>query len=304
MKMSDERVVWMNGALVPWAQATVPILSHGFSRGSAIFDTFGVHVDPEGEAVAFRMDAHLARLLRSAELLGMELKYTAPELAAAVAELVRVEQPGRGLIKIIAYWGEEAVVSMVPTAKLDVAIFAVPRGDGLHLDEPAPISVCVTSWRKLHPETVAVEAKACGNYLNGYLVRKEAIDRGFDVGIMLGTDGLLAEGSTESVFLVNDGVLQTPREGRVLQSISRMSILEMAPTIGIETRQTDLTAADLAAADEIFTSHSGVKVHPVDRCDERRLAAPGPVTARLIELVDDVLQFRAPAFAHYFQSLA
>ena len=69
--MNHDAKVWLNGNLSPWREATVPILSHGFSRGSAIFEVLGTHLGPQG-TMAFRMDAHLKRLLKSAELLGME----------------------------------------------------------------------------------------------------------------------------------------------------------------------------------------------------------------------------------------
>lgn len=301
--MTDDRTVWLNGEMIPWSQATVPLLSHGFSRASASFEAFGVHPGPDG-TVAFRMDQHLERLQGSVASLGMELAYSTDEIAAAVARAVSANRVERGIIKIMAYWGEEAVIQLVLQSKLDVAVFAIPKNQYLHLDDTTPISTCLSSWRKLHPETVPVTAKACANYLNAYLVRKEANERGYDIGITLGTDGFLAEGSTESIFLVKDGVLKTPPQGRILSSISRMSLLEMAPTLDIPVQETMLKAEDLFAADEIFTAHTGVKVSPVDRFEDRTLKAPGPVTGRLMELMDDVLHFRNRQFDHFFQSLS
>ncbi len=301
--MGDDRIVWLNGKLIPWSEATVPLLSHGFSRGSAIFEVFGIHESPTGP-VSFRMDDHLRRLSRSAELLQMELGFAEQEITSAVAEAVRANSMGRGIVKIMAYWGQETVAELVLDAKLDVAVFAIDRDSDLHLDDITPISACLTKWRKLHPETVQVEAKACGNYLNAYLARRDAVNRGFDVGLMAGTDGLLAEGSTESVFVVREGVLKTPPLGPILSSISRRTVLELAPALDIPAEETPLPADSLFEADEIFTSHTGVKVHPVDRFEHRRLDAPGSVTRRLIGLVDDILQFRDNRFAHYFQPLS
>jgi branched-chain amino acid aminotransferase len=302
-KTADKRRVWLNGELIPWRNATVPLLSHGFSRGSAIFEAFGIHQAPAGP-MAFRMDEHLKRLKQSADLLGMEMRYGADEIAAAVAQVVRANRLGRGIAKIMAYWGEEAVIRLVLRSKLDVAVFAIRDTGELHLDDTTPISACLASWRKLHPETVPVAAKACANYLNAYLARRDAQDRGFDVGVLLGTDGFLAEGSTESVFLVKDGVLKTPPLGRILSSISRMSILEVARSINIPVEETALRADALFGADEIFTSHTGVKVHPVNRFEGRALDAPGPVTGKLLKAMDDILHFRNHQFRRFFQPLA
>ena len=212
--MNHDPKVWLNGDLIPWQEATVPLLSHGFSRASAIFEVFGTHIGHRG-TMAFRMNRHLIRLKKSAELLEMELAFPAETLVEAVKTTVQENQIGRGLVKILAYWGEETVNQLVLDAPLDVAIFTIPESPELGLDNSKPISACVSKWRKIHPETVPVAAKACSNYLNGYLARKDANSRGYDIGIMLGTDGFLAEGSIESVFIVKDGVLKQNAKSKI-----------------------------------------------------------------------------------------
>jgi branched-chain amino acid aminotransferase len=300
--MNSERKVWLNGEFVSWENATVPLLSHGFSRGSAIFDVFGIHEGPDG-LFAFRMDEHLKRLMKSAELLGMEIAYSTEEIIDAVTETVRANDIGRGLVKILAYWGEEAIIKLVLESKLDVAIFTVPDSKELGMDNTNPISACLSKWRKIHPETVPVAAKSCSNYLNGYLARKDANSRGFDVGLMVGTDGFLAEGSIESVFLVKDGVIKTPPLGRVLSSITRKSILQAVPTIGITTSEDSILPEELFAADEIFTSHSGVKVSPVARFEDRNLQAPGPITKQVMELMNNIVNMSDERFSDWFHAL-
>jgi branched-chain amino acid aminotransferase len=301
-RMSDARWAWRNGELIPWEQATVPLLSHALSRGSAVFEVFGTHPGPDG-VVAFRMDEHLSRLRTSLDLLEMQTSCTWEELRIGISEVVAANRVGRGLVKILAYWGGEAVIDLVPRVPLDVAVYAIPDSDDLALDRWKNISVCISRWRKLHPDTVPVEAKACANYLNGYLARKDAHDRGFHVGLLVGTDGFLAEGSIEAVFLVKDGVLVTPPAHRILRSITRQSILEAAPMVGIPAREEAIRPDALFDADEVFTSHSGIKVSPVERVEDRALAAPGPVTRRLIELMDDIVHFRDDRFAAWFQPL-
>ena len=297
--MKEKGKVWLNGDLIPWEKATVPLLSHGFSRGSAIFDVFGIHEGQNGP-VAFRLDRHLSRLMKSAELLGMEMAYTKEEIAEAVARTVKANKMVRGLIKILAYWGEEAIIQLVLESKLDLAIFAIPESNEPGLGKAQPISACISKWRKIHPETVPVAAKACSNYLNGYLVRKDANQRGFDVGLNLGTDGFLAEGSIESVFLVKDGVLKTPPLGRILSSITRMSILEAAPRAGIPVSEEAILPEALFTADEIFTCHTSIKVSPVNRFEDRILEAPGPVTQKVMTLMQNILNHSDARFKHWF----
>lgn len=297
--MYDHLKVWMDGKLVPWRSATAPLLSHALSRGSAIFEVFGTHPSPRG-AVAFRMNEHLNRLMRSAELLGMQIGYSTQQIAEGVTETVRANNIERGLVKILAYWGEEAVIQLVLDSKLDVAIFAIPSGEELGLDNAKPVSACISKWRKLHPETVPVEAKACANYLNGYLARKDAVLRGFNLGFLVGTDGFLAEGSIESVFLVKDGVLMTPPLGRILSSITRMSILQAAQRIGIPTLERALRPEEAFSADEIFVCHTGIKILPIARFENRTLEAPGPVTMKLMQRMERIFSFSDDEFKDWF----
>ncbi|MDJ0815264.1 MAG: aminotransferase class IV [Desulfobacterales bacterium] len=300
--MNSDSKVWLNGEFIPSHQATVPLLSHGFSRGSAIFEVFGIHASSDG-IFAFRMDEHLKRLMKSARLLEMEMAFTTEEIVDAVARTVKANKMGRGLIKILAYWGEEAVIQLVLESKLDLAIFAIPDSEELGLDKVEPISACLSKWRKIHPETVPVSAKSCANYLNAYLARKDANNRGFNVGLLVGTDGFLAEGSIESVFIVKNGVLKTPPLGRILSSITRQTILEAAPHIDIPASEDPILPDELFSADEIFTSHSGIKVLPVARFEDRDLQAPGPITAQLTKHMDNITNFRDDRFRNWFTPL-
>jgi branched-chain amino acid aminotransferase len=209
----------------------------------------------------------------------------------------------RGLIKMLAFWGEEAVLNLVLESKLDLAVFAFPKSELPKLDSDETITACISKWRKIHPDTVPVAAKACSNYLNGYLLRRDAKNRGFDTGISLDSDGFVAEGSIESIFIVQNGVLKTPPLGRILSSITRMSLLEVAPAVGIESRETPITVEELLNADEIFTCHTGIKVEPVSRIEDRQLTAPGPVTRKLDRLIRDIVEFKNDQFNHWFQPL-
>ena len=300
--MKDKPKVWLNDKIISWEDAQVPILSHGFSRGSAVFEVCGTHLVPDG-VVAFRLDAHLRRLEQTVGLLGMELGFSTPEIAKAVSKITAVNKSERGVVKIMAYWGEEAIINLVLQSKLDVAIFTIPSSDELGLDEVKPLSACLSKWKKLHPETVPVQAKACANYLNGYLVRKDANDRGFDIGLNVGTDGFLAEGSIESVFIVKDGILKTPPLGRILASVTRDSILSAAKQNDIEVYETTLVKEDLFTADEMFTCHTGSKVTPIYRFEEKEMQAPGPVTARVSEVMNEIMNSRDSRFEDWFQML-
>lgn len=302
--MGHEAKVWLNNLMIPRSEAKVPILSHGFSRGSALFDVFGVHQIPGKGLFAFRMDEHIKRLTNSASLLGMNIPYSNEKILEAVIETVKINNIGRGLVKIMLFWSDESSIQLVPDSSLDMAIFTFPEADELKFDQMnRPISACFSKWRKIHPESVPVAAKACSNYLNAYLARKDASDRGYDMGFLIGTDGFFAEGSIESVFIVRDGILKTAPLGGILPGVSRLSILQVAPVLGIPCSEDPITPEEVLEADEIFTSNSVSKIIPVCRFEERLLPAPGPITAILVDFVENLLRMKDDRFNDWFQLL-
>jgi len=298
--MGDERKVWRNGELIAWENATVHILSHALSRGSAVFEVFGIHNTPDG-AAAFRLGDHIQRLVNTTNALGMELAQTPEEIVQAIKETVKANALKDGFVKIVAYYGFEAFATLVPEVELDLTIFTFPMDADMGLDITKPISVCISKWRKVHPASMPPHAKACANYLNGMLARQDAFRRGFDMAVMLDTHGFLAEGSIESAFIVKRNVLMTPPLGRILASISRQSVLDAARTEGIETVEKNICLEELNDADEIFTSATPFKVLPVGRFEDLEFEeAPGPVSTRLIRLMNDILAYRDDRFAHWF----
>ena len=296
--MLEDRIVYMNGEFVVWGQATVHIMSHSFGRGSAIFEVLSLHETEAGSAV-FRLEEHIDRLFKTAGLLEMELPLGSKGFQEAVLETVKRNGITQGFIKIICFYPQIAFEILPPQKRLDVSIFAVdPARDigGLRFPFDQGATACVSKWRKLDPSTVPVEAKAAANYLNGMVARLEARRRGFDQVIMLDTQGFIAEGGTESVFLVKGETLMTPALGTILESISRKSVLEGAGRLGIKTLEARLQPELLYEAEEIFFSGTPIKVLGVKRVEDRDLSAPGPVTKKLSALMTDIVSGRDERF--------
>ena len=297
--MPDQRIVYMDGEFVPWEHATVHMMSHSFSRGSAIFEVIGLYETGDGPAV-FRLDEHMDRLFRSAALLEMELPLSKPDLVDAVKETVRRNGLSSGFIKVMCYYPHVIFDLSPPVDRAACAVFAIdPARDfgtpGASHDRG--ISLCISGWRKLDPGTVPTEAKATANYLNGMMARLDARKRGFDRAVMVDGEGFIAEGGTSSVFVVKDGRIMTPAPGVILKSITRKSILPLADALGIDTEEGRLHPHLLNEADEVFMSSTTTKVLPVTRFEERRFEeAPGPVSRALDRLVSEVCAGRDERF--------
>jgi branched-chain amino acid aminotransferase len=297
--MLEDRKVYLRGDFVPWSEAKIHLMSHSFGRGSAIFEVLSFHNTVRGPAV-FRLDEHMDRLIASAALLGMELPMSREGFQEAVLETVRRNGLGEGFIKILCFYSQVAFSIFLPREKLDASIFVVDpvqdlKGPSFPFEKGT--TACISKWRKLDPETVPVEAKAAANYLNGIMAKEEARKRGFEEAIMLDTQGFIAEGGTESVFLVKDGRLMTPALGTVLKSISRKSVLEVAGVVGIQTKSARLRPELLFTSEEIFFSGTPIKVLPVRQVEERVLEkVPGPVTEKLFRTMKDIVSGKDERF--------
>jgi branched-chain amino acid aminotransferase len=267
-------------------------MSHSFSRGSAIFEVLSVHETHKGPAV-FRLDEHIKRLSRTARLLGMAFGVSGEEILNAVLQTVKRNNISKGYVKIVGFYPQIALDIKPPEGRLDLTVFAVdPAEDFKNLDFSVDrgITACISKWRKLDPQTVPIQAKASANYLNGMMVTLDAKERGFDAGIMLDTQGFIAEAPTDSVFLVKNGVLMTPSLGTVLESISRKSVLQVADREGIEYSEGRIPLETIHEADEIFLSCTPTKVLPIRQLDDRTLEnTPGPMAKRLTALMTGIL---------------
>lgn len=296
--MLENRIVYLNGKFSDWSQATVPIMSHSFGRGSAIFEVISCHASDAGPVI-FRLEDHIRRLFKTADFLDMKLPLSQREFCEATAGTVKRNQINEGVIKIVCYYPQISVEVRPPSDPLDVSIFALDLaqdlpGGGLRA---APTTAALSKWRKLDPQTVPIQAKAAANYLNGMVARLEAGRRGFETAVMLDTQGFIAEGSTESVFLVKEGRLMTPALGTILDSISRKSVLKVAEANGIQTFEGRLDPELLFQAEEMFFSCSPRKVWAIKQIEDRLLPeAPGPVTQKVEALLDNIVRGKDTRF--------
>jgi branched-chain amino acid aminotransferase len=298
--MVNQREVYIDGEYRPWNEANVHIMSHSFGRGSAIFEVIGFHETQAGPAI-FRLDEYLSRFWQSASLLEMELPLLREELQAAVVGLVKRSGLRSGFLKLYGFYPEISYAILPPQRRCHVAVCIFSEEDllGGRKTSPNPgVTACVSRWHRLDPRSVPIEAKVAANYVNGMVARMEARQRGFDYAILLDVQGFLAEGGTESLFLVREGRLLTPSLGTVLQSITRKSILTLAGGMGLHAVEGCLSPELLNEADEVFFAGTVSKCIPVRQVGDRSLGqTPGPVTRRLAERLAAITAGRDVSFA-------
>jgi branched-chain amino acid aminotransferase len=284
--------IWVNGRLVPHEDATVHVLSHALHYGTSVFEGIRCYETERGSAV-FRLGEHMRRLVDSAKIYRMELPYSQEDLENAALETIQESGLKSCYIRPLCFRGTGSL-GVNPLNNHIETVIAVWEW-GAYLGPEAleqGVDVEVASWRRMAPSTFPAMAKAGGNYLNAGLVKMDAVLNGFDEGIMLSTDGYVAEGSGENLFLIRDGKIFTaPTSLSILPGITRHSIMTIARDRGYEVVEQLLPREALLVADELFFTGTAAEVTPIRSVDHHKVGSGsrGPITAELQQAFFDVV---------------
>jgi len=271
-------IVYLNGTLIPRNQAMISVMDYGFLYGFGLFETMRAY-----GGYVFRLDSHLGRLVRSAEILELPIK--ALELKSAVMDTIQANRLSDARIRIAISIGEGEMIPDSSTChKPTVLILA-----GHYQPYPEQVyqkgfRTVVSSIRRNSQSPLSKLKTA--NYLESILARQEARAAGVDEALCLNEKGLLAEASMSNIFLVNDGILQTPREENgILPGITREVVLELASQLGISTFEQDIRLEKVFQAQEAFLTNSLIEIMPLTEVDGKPVGSgrPGPVTLGLME---------------------
>lgn len=276
---------WVNGDLVPLAQASVPVLDAGFRTGEGVFETMRAY-----DGHAFRLTEHLDRAATGAARLGFA---TPPQqdLARAVRATVTANRHvGPDLaVRLTVTPGPLDPATPWPMSSLGrpttvVTVHALAVSPATYLDGVRAVTV---PWVRELADVKSV------SHLAASMARRHARERGADEALLTDRDGHVVEGAGSNVFAVVDGVLVTPpADAGLLAGVTRATVLDLAPRVGVRTREAPLPLATVEAADEVLLTASTREVVPVVRVDETVIGRgqPGPVAARLLAAYRDAVE--------------
>src|SRR5712664_935694 len=275
--------IWHNGRFIAWDDAKIDVLSHVTSYGSSVFEGVRCYATSTGPAI-FRVRDHIRRLLDSAKIYRIPMKYGTEELADAMVELVRLNRMDSCYFRPIALRGY-GDVGVLPNNPTEVYIACWEWGKYLGEEALANgVDVCVSSWTRIAPNTLPALAKAGANYMNSQLIRMEAHTNGYAEGIALDQAGYVSEGSGENVFVVRDGKILTPPLGAsVLPGITRDSVIRLAQDLGIPLIESLVPREMLYIADEVFFSGTAAEITPIRSIDRIQIGKGyrGPIAEKL-----------------------
>lgn len=278
--------IWMDGKFVPWADANIHILTHTLHYGTGAFEGIRCYYTKKGSAI-FRLREHIDRLFDSCHILKIDPPYSKDKITKAIIESVKINRLKECYIRPLVYIGDGAMGVHPKGNPVKVAVAAWAWG--AYLGEDGLINgirVKTSSFARHHINVSMTKSKTCGNYVNSYLAKSEALSCGYDEALLLDTNGLVSEGTGENIFIVRGKVLMTPPLPSVLEGITRKSIIEMARKEKIDFCEVNFTRDEVYVADEAFFTGTAAEVTPVREVDGRSIGTgkPGPVTKKLQKL--------------------
>ena len=283
---NDKGKIWMNGKMIPWKDANIHIASHVIHFGTSWFEGLRAYANSKGTAI-FRLHAHTERLYDSCKMYRMEIPFSPDEFNQAIVDTIHANKLKSCYIRPIVFRGYgELGVDPFPNP-LNCAVMVWEWG--AYLGEEAlenGVDVCVSTWRRMAPDTIPALAKSGANYMNSQLIKMEATLNGYAEGIALNPQGHVSEGSGENIFLVKDGRLLTPPlASSILPGITRNCVKHLAKDIGIPLEEQTIPREMLYIVDEVFFTGSAAEITPIRSIDKITIGSGkrGPVTQQLQE---------------------
>ena len=258
--------IWFNGNIIPWREAKIHVISHGLHYGSAVF---------EGERAyngkIFKSAEHTARFIKSAALIDMPFPYTAEEIERAKTEVLKKNNLTDAYLRPLAWRGSEQMGIGAPLTKTHVMIAAWtwPSYFSAEMRETG-ISLMTSKWRKPSPETAPITSKDSGLYIINTMSKHAAENAGFHDALMLDYRGYAVESTGANLFIVKDGIVQTPKPDCFLNGITRLTILELCEQHNIKYIEDHISVDLLKSADEVFLTGTAAEIVAVGRIDDTR----------------------------------
>ena len=274
----DDRdgTIWMDGALIPWRDAKLHVLSHGLHYASGVFEgerAYSGHI--------FKLREHTERLIASGKILGFDIPYSADEIDAACKQVLEANDLTDAYVRPIAWRGSEQLSVSAQQTRIHLAIASWAWPNLFGADRMKGVRLGMARWKRPSPETAPTASKAAGLYMIGTLSKHAAEAEGWDDALMLDWRGQVAEATGANIFFVMDGELHTPVPDCFLDGITRRTVMQLARRRQIPVVERAIMPEEMGRATEVFLAGTAAEVTPVRQIGELSFT-PGNVTQTLL----------------------
>ena len=261
---------WLNGKYINKEDAYLSPLTHTLHYGLGAFEGVRSYGSSNGDNVnIFRLKEHTERLFESAKIINVSINHNIDEVMEAQIGVISKSNLKDAYIRPLLYLNDERlgldIVGM--SSHLMISCWDWPTYFGAESIEQG-IDVMVSSFTRQFPNSLMTKSKISGGYVNGVMAHDQAKNNGYQEAILLDTNGFVAEGSGQNIFIVKDGNLLTPELTCCLNGITRRSVIQIAKDKGIDVQERQITRDELYTADEIFFSGTAVEITPIRSVDK------------------------------------
>ena len=257
--------IWMNGAFIPWKEATSHIITQGLHYASAVF---------EGERAyggkIFKSEEHTKRLFNSAKIIGMKIPYTEDEITSVKNELIKKMNKNNCYIRPVVWRGSQQMGLSTNNADINVAIALWDDWASYFKieDRLAGLKLITSPWKRPAPDTAPFDAKASGPYIICTMSKQFAEDKGYNDALMLDYRGYVAEGTGANIFFIKGREIHTPIPDCFLNGITRQTVIALARDKGFTLIEKHLLPEDIGNYDEAFLTGTAAEITPIKSIDE------------------------------------
>lgn len=269
--------VWYNGKFFIKDQCPISPLSHGLHYGTGAFEGIRVY-----NGKIFKLTEHIERLFNSAKTLTFEIPFIAIHIAEACKKLIEINNIQDGYIRPLIFLDDTRMDIGNKFNATNILIACWQRKDQYHsnLADKKSYNLTISSIMKIPPKSFPYIAKATGLYAINHLVRKDAIDKGYDDALMLDYKDMVAEATTSNFFMVKDNQLHTPTTECCLNGITRQTIIQIAKDNDIYVIERDISIEDLASANEAFLCGTVSEITAISSINDYKYG-DNPITQKL-----------------------
>lgn len=264
-------ILWLDGKLISWQEAAVPIFTHTLHYGTGVFEGLRAYKTDKGTSI-FRLQDHTTRLFKSAQILNIEIPFDQETLNDAHRFVIQKNNLSSAYIRTLCFLGSEGIG--LPIEKLTVRVMiAAWEWKGYINAENAEQGVRVrfSSYKRPNNNSFHTKAKANGHYLNSVLAYQEAKMSGYEDALMLDNEGYVAEATATHLFIVRNGVIYTPHTDVTIEGITRDSVIRLARENGLQVQEKRITRDEVYIADEVFSVGTLAEIVPISEVDGRKI---------------------------------
>ncbi len=277
--------MYVDGKFVPQSEARISVFDHGLLYGDGVFEGIRAY-----NGRIFKLEQHVNRLFHSAKAIDLKIPHSKEEMASIILETCRKNDMKEGYLRPVITRGPGDLgldprkckrgPSVVVIAQPGIALFRSEKG----------LRMTTSSYRRVPPQSLSPSIKSL-NYLNNIMAKVEANQYGVDEALLLDIHGYVSEASAENFFIVKNHTIITPWSSTNLPGVTRETVLELAPQLGLKPEERLFALYDVWAADEAFLTGTAAEIGPVVELDGRQIGdgKPGPVTKGIMKAFRDLV---------------